>query len=182
MMLPLASETPSQATRYRIPNPPAVPCKKQIWPSIDRACLTWTAPRPDPVPVPRRAAAAQQAVMPAEPAPVLQATIAAQEPPVSMAATWPPLEATLQPNDGSPGATSEMTFAPAPETAQRFVPPAPPASVAARPSTHAVSAAARVAAPRGRIAVTATGGDGRRRTIMIRPTNRQDVYYYATRR
>jgi hypothetical protein len=32
------------------------------------------------------------------------------------------------------------------------------------------------------IAVTATGSDGKRRTIMIRPTSQQDIYYYAARR
>jgi hypothetical protein len=31
-------------TRARIPDPPALPCPKQIWPSADRVCLTWTAP------------------------------------------------------------------------------------------------------------------------------------------
>lgn len=32
-------------TRARISDPPAVPCQQQIWPSIDRVCLPWTAPR-----------------------------------------------------------------------------------------------------------------------------------------
>ena len=38
--------TPSFA-RAPIPDPPAVPCKKQDWYNADRACLSWTAPRPD---------------------------------------------------------------------------------------------------------------------------------------
>ena len=29
----------------RIPDPPALPCKKQAWWNADRICLTWTAPR-----------------------------------------------------------------------------------------------------------------------------------------
>ena len=33
--------------RAPIADPPAVPCKKQEWYNADRACLSWTAPRPD---------------------------------------------------------------------------------------------------------------------------------------
>jgi hypothetical protein len=31
--------------RTRIPDPPSVPCSKQVWYNADRACLSWTAPR-----------------------------------------------------------------------------------------------------------------------------------------
>jgi hypothetical protein len=33
--------------RAPIVDPPAVPCSRQEWYNADRACLTWTAPRPD---------------------------------------------------------------------------------------------------------------------------------------
>ena len=33
--------------RAPIADPPAVPCNKQEWYNADRACLSWTAPRPD---------------------------------------------------------------------------------------------------------------------------------------
>ena len=35
--------------RAQIADPPAVPCKKQEWYNADRACMSWTAPRPDHV-------------------------------------------------------------------------------------------------------------------------------------
>ena len=38
--------TPAVA-RAPIANPPSVSCKKQEWYNADRACLSWTAPRPD---------------------------------------------------------------------------------------------------------------------------------------
>jgi len=33
--------------RAPIADPPAVPCSKQEWYNADRACQSWTAPRPD---------------------------------------------------------------------------------------------------------------------------------------
>jgi len=33
--------------RTRIPDPAPVPCKKQDWYNADRACVSWTAPRPE---------------------------------------------------------------------------------------------------------------------------------------
>jgi hypothetical protein len=45
MMLPLAGEVRPVVAHVRIPDPPAVPCKRQSWPNADRGCLKWTAPR-----------------------------------------------------------------------------------------------------------------------------------------
>src|SRR5215468_6882685 len=28
-----------------VPDPPAVPCKRQTWPNTDRGCLPWTVPQ-----------------------------------------------------------------------------------------------------------------------------------------
>jgi hypothetical protein len=35
----------SAVAHARIPDPPSVPCGKQVWYNADRECLSWTAPR-----------------------------------------------------------------------------------------------------------------------------------------
>jgi hypothetical protein len=201
MMLPLAGDERPVAARARIPDPPALPCKKQSWPSADRACLTWTAARKPAKAEAERAAVARlrvaepkqpaapdelrivqpeanpppQTVARAEPLPALRMHIAPGDGSQRAVATWPPLDETLQPNHPSPAATSDIAFAPVTEPAQNFVPPAAPPRVTARVSQSATPRRARIAA-----AVTTV--DGRRRMIPIRPHSQQDVYYYAMRR
>jgi hypothetical protein len=190
MMLPLAGDARPVAARARIPDPPALPCKKQSWPSADRACLTWTAARKPAKAEAERAAVARpqvaepkQPAAPEEPLPTLRMHIAPGDGPQRAVATWPPLDGTLQPNHPSPAATGDIAFAPVTEPAQNFVPPAaPPARVAAHGAGEGARTALIATPPRGRIAVAVTTADGRRRMISIRPHSQQDVYYYATRR
>jgi hypothetical protein len=46
-LISLGTETlRSHIWRARVPGPAPVPCDEQFWVNADRACLTWTAPRP----------------------------------------------------------------------------------------------------------------------------------------
>jgi hypothetical protein len=207
MMLPLAGEVRPVVAHARVPDPPALPCKQQTWPNADRGCLKWTAPRAvaqsesgaQKSRTDARAVAAAGAGMAApapqvithhddhareqvaariEPAPQLRMQIAPDDRTQRVAPSQPQPAVTPQPHV-PPSPAVDVAFASGAGEPQGLAPHTAPVRTAPR---EGVRTAQAVAPAHSGIAVTATGADGRRRTITIRPTSQQDVYYYAARR
>lgn len=53
-LLPREEATPL-VVAVHIPDPPAIPCRQQAWPNVDRHCLSWTSPQSGPPVVARGA-------------------------------------------------------------------------------------------------------------------------------
>ncbi len=162
MLLPPAAEDGPLFARARVPDPPATPCKKQYWPNTDRSCQTWTAPR------------REVAKLDADRA----HNAAAERPPVAERASLPAPPSQPPAATERPLATA-VSEAPAP-AAHPTAPPALSVRAAQRSKNEAARMAHRASDNPG-IPVTAVASDGTRRTILIRPTSQQDVYYYARR-
>lgn len=156
-----------------VPSTPAVPCKKQTWPMSDRQCQPWTSRGKSEE---RRETVAQ--------APDVGAAERAPE------AAKPSLavEAGVKPPIGPrPQAEAEIVTEPAPPPVARIaaaavVEPKPAAAHSPAPLRRADPNRRKIADRTSGIPVSAIGRDGSRRTIVIRPTSPQDVYYYAARR
>jgi hypothetical protein len=140
---------------------PRASCKQQLWPNTDRICQSWTIANKEVSDVLSAPASPRMEFA------VLPQIAALSKEPATEAGVDP-----LQPNAndalGPVEAKSEISNAPT-----------------AAPATHEEKSAAPIAHTRDtqrEIAVTAQSGDGTRRIIKIRPTSRQDNYYYAAHR
>ena len=195
-LLPPALELPRVAGA-EIPDPPAIPCKQQTWLHFDRNCLSrrdlpWVAERGTAraVTVEVPSAAVEQA--PEQPSVPRQHT-----------ATMEPQRAVTVPQEVPRESASEITApeqglpVPPPTAEERHVAkptiqsqPRLPASkkaargerAAKRPTNEALKAVRRFGDILHDIPVSAYAADGTRRSIVIRPTSVQDVYYYSVPR
>jgi len=186
LLIALPSDKTSSPFAATLPDPPAMPCKRQAWPNTDRGCFKRTAlrqeaalrgaeragspviePPQSPEHSPDRAAesAHQRSSVPQpDPAPRDELTRAE---PVLPPPSWPPA-VTDQPVVGAAGEEANQTSAPPTRAAQRGR-SEPPRAVRGNHDNL------------GSISVMARASDGTRRKIVIRPTSMQDVYYYARR-
>jgi hypothetical protein len=189
----MALPSDQQASRpfaVALPTPPATPCARQAWPNIDRGCLKWTALRQD-VAEDDLARGMQHA--PSAPARPTQLAMPTLVP--SAVDGAPQIPASPPPS----ARRDDIALAEPPGTEPRLQPPLAdrPAAAAADQDLDKTRARTARRAQRGGsemprlvrglkdnlsdIPVTAFASDGTRRTIVIRPTSMQDVYYYARR-
>jgi hypothetical protein len=159
MAVPADEGAPLFPAAGTIPDPPALPCKRQAWPNTDRGCLKWTAQRPE---------------------------LASSEPdraPVHIAVQASMLPSAAQRDEV--GTRDSAHQAPAPPQPTTLASEAPGERSPRLPRTaqRSQSEAARTMRGLGdtpaRISVVASTSDGTRRAIVIRPTSMQDVYYYS---
>jgi len=200
-----ASERPRVAGT-EIPDPPASFCERHAWLNLDRDCLSrrdlsWVAgegtARSVTVEVPPAAEDAREqpltqrqrtATAPQEPASDMMAPERGLPPPaaVEQRVATPAIESPVAPPAPKKAATERHVAMPAIESQ---VAPAPPKKVArggraARRSTNeALKTVRRFGGETLHdIPVSAYAADGTRRSIVIRPTSVQDVYYYSVPR
>jgi len=183
-LLPAALERPRVAGA-EIPDPPAIPCKRQTWLHFDRNCLSrrdlpWIAERGTAraVTVEVPSAAAENA--PEQP--LMARRHAATVPQESASEITAPEHGLPVP---PPTAEERHVAKPTIESQPRL-----PASkkaargdrAAKRPTNEALKAVRRFGDALHDIPVSAYAADGTRRRIVIRPTSVQDVYYYSVPR
>jgi hypothetical protein len=200
------AEADLQVATMRVPDPPAVPCKRQTWANADRGCLTWTVPqgeiampkvepKPEPnfvsnsEPAPHQVAmrASADPVSPLPPRRIAAAPVAEPAPAAEAAAAKPQAPAVKYLAETAVEDVTAPVIAPlAVAMVAPVAVPAPPEPVV----TPVVRARAeRTEAPRtvrqvshgvtrtAKAIVTTVSG----RAVVIRPTTQQDVYYYAAR-
>lgn len=163
------------------PDPAPSPCKKQHWPNVERRCL-WSEPKRE---LGRTAAnrdgakaegakreTASPAIAKADAAPL---TTAENEPGAPPLASLVAAEAPAAEHGAEHAARREAAAANAAPIAD-----APPA---ARPALRKTEKPRplRIAPAGEGIPIAVVRADGSRRTVLIRPTSPQDVYYYSQR-
>jgi len=192
-LLPAALELPLVAGEESS-DPSVTPCKRQNWLPFDRNCLSrgdlpWMAGhRPSNAATVESPSAGETA--PEQPLPESQHTAtvpeeSAQRSDIALSEQLRRYIALPQQVVPAPPLVAEEPAKPAVEAPVHL--PAPKKVVrrdraAKRPASEALSAVRRFGDNLRDIPVSAYGADGTRRTIVIRPTSIQDVYYYSAPR
>jgi hypothetical protein len=166
MVLPSDEAPSSIGTAVMVPDPPAPPCKRQVWPNTDRSCQKWTTPRDEVAKIESYSVreVANDSTPPYERTP-LRLMTKTEEP---------------QAQGASPVIAQRDEVAPVEAAPLEARPPeAAPARVVRRPRTEPAPQARGTGTNANGITVIAVAADGSRRTIVIHPTSQQDYYYYA---
>lgn len=159
-----------------IPDPAPSSCKKQHWPNVDRGCL-WNEAKREP------ARAVAKAETPTPPTKAQTAKVETAQPvnpndaipssPVSEAP--PPIAAPIA------SGVADLRPALAADLASAKSDNAAPARPALRRSDKQKPPRNGLVASAEDIPISVVRADGTRRTVLIRPTSPQDVYYYSQR-
>jgi hypothetical protein len=151
----VASKTRPDADRpfvaaIQIPDPPAMPCKRQTWPSADRGCLTWTAP-------------------PAGSQPAAQAAETVSAPELSKLSLAQVVPSGLQPKlQAAPVSTAHAHKA------------ARKSQLAQRRKSESLRVVRGLGDDLSDLPVSGFAAGRSQHRSILRPTNQQDVYYYAS--
>ncbi len=158
-----------------IPDPAPSSCKKQHWPNVDRGCL-WNEAKREPA---RTAAKAET------PTPTTKAQTAKVEStqPVNADSAVPSPASEAPAPIAAPAASGVADLAPAhaADLASAKNDNAAPARPALRRSDKQKPPRNGLVASAEDIPISVVRADGTRRTVLIRPTSPQDVYYYSQR-
>lgn len=166
-----------------VPDPAPSPCKKQYWPNVERRCL-WSEPKHELSKTASKRDDAKLDTAKKESAKPEFDDSAQPKQAKHLAENETAGPVPLVTAETAPAAPNPTDHAPQAEPAARNVASVADTAAAARPALRKTDKPRplRIAPATGdEIPIAVVRADGTRKTVLIRPTSPQDVYYYSQR-